>query len=399
MFCNNCSKPNESDANFCIHCGKSLLSTVGSTKKRNAFVESPAQNPKIGLRELKQYFAKNYILLTGVFVSILIFTGIGYFFKFGEKVRIKPRLAASNHASNSPVKKVTELCDRINVLNECNRYLLNNNPRSCLTLSNNFLKSCGEYDQLHNYRNTAARRLSDWKSAMDSANKLVELYPLGANPYFIRAQTYSEMGDFAAAISDYEQTLTLMPGEIQTPFELADLYLRINQPCLGISPLEQYTYLHPNEAENAKNLLSVLYKNPQCADIQGKGKGKAKIRMNKQGSAIFTKVTINNHQQGNFIVDTGASLVTLSKSFADRLKLDYAGWPKMLTQTANGIGVAYRGYVDSISLQGLEAKHIEVAIIEELGASDGLLGLSFLNRFKIELDSDKGYMLMTARSR
>ena len=60
--------------------------------------------------------------------------------------------------------------------------------------------------------------------------------------------------------------------------------------------------------------------------------------------------------------------------------------------------MVYRGYVESISVQGLEARHIEVAIAEEIGAVDGLLGLSFLNRFKIELDSDKGYMLLTARS-
>jgi aspartyl protease family protein len=346
------------------------------------------------LNQCYEWIKSNSLLITGgaAFIAII---AIGNEYNFGKKIHTKTRTNLGDHSSRIQ-NKPAELCDRMAVLSRCNDMILSNNARSCINLSDRFFERCGEYDQLHNYRNTAARSLSEWKIAMDSANKLVELYPLGANPHFIRAQTYSEMGDFAAAISEYEQTLTLMPEEIQTPFELANLYQRINQPCAGIPPLEQYSYLHPNEAQNAENMLSVLYKNPHCAEMQGKGK--AKIRMNKQGSAIFSKVTINNHQQGNFIVDTGATLVTLSKSFANRLKLDYAGWPKMLTQTANGIGVAYRGYVDSISVEGLEARHIEIAITEEIGTSDGLLGLSFLNRFKIEMDSDKGYMVLTARS-
>lgn len=395
IYCSKCKQENEVVANFCIFCGYKLptsLTKKNSAKPINAHVQPRLTD--LSLNQCYEWIKSNSLLIIGgaAFIAII---AIGSQYNFGKKIRTKARANSGNHSGRIQ-DKPAELCDRMAVLRRCNDMILSNESRSCINLSNRFFESCGEYDQLHNYRNAAARRLSEWTVAMDSANKLVELYPLGANPHFIRAQTYSEMGDFAAAISEYEQTLALMPGEIQTPFELANLYQRINQPCEGIPSLEQYTYLHPNEAQNAENMLSVLYKNPKCAEMQGKGK--AKIRMNKQGSAIFSKVTINNQQQGNFIVDTGATLVTISKPFAARLGLNYAGWPKMLTQTANGIGVAYRGYVDSISVQGLQARHIEIAITEDLGTSDGLLGLSFLNRFKIELDSDKGYVVLTARS-
>lgn len=394
IYCANCKNENEIDAHFCIFCGDKLLSYV--TKKSSAhsrYTQVQHKANHFSLEQCYHWIKSNSLFIIGI-VVLISFIAIGNEFNFGKQIRTKVRSIAN--ISSKAQAKPAELCDRKVVLSRCNDMILNNNARSCINLSDRFFESCGEYDQLYNYRNSAARRISEWQIALDSANKLVALYPLGANPHFILAQTYSEMGDFTAAISEYEQTLTLMPAEMQTPFELANLYQRINQPCAGIAPLEQFSYLHPNVASNAENMLRVLYKNPQCAEIPGKGK--AKIKLNKQGSVIFSKVTINKQQKGNFIVDTGATLVTLSKSFADQLKLDYSGWPKILTQTANSFGVSYRGFVDSISIQDLEARHIEVAVAEEFGAADGLLGLSFLNRFKIEMDSEKGFMVLTARS-
>ncbi|TPQ29024.1 retropepsin-like aspartic protease [Methylomonas koyamae] len=395
IYCSKCKSENEIDANYCIFCGNKIQISV-TRRYSEAPVNTRTQfRPKAFLLNQCYGWIKSNSLVVTVGTVLILFMAIGSQYNFAKEIRTKVRAKPGGYGSKLQ-DKPAELCDRAAVIRHCNDMILTDDSRSCINLSEHFFQNCGEYDELHIYRNTAARRLSDWKIAMDSADKLVELFPLQPNPHFIRAQTQSEMGDFKAAIGEYEQTLALMPGEIQTPFELANLYQRINQPCAGIPPLEQYAYLHPNDAVNAENLLSVLYKNPQCSEMHGKGK--AKIRLNKQGAAILSQVSVNKQQRGSFVVDTGATLVTLSKSFADRLKLDYASWPKMLTQTANGIGVAYRGYVDSISVQGLEARHIEVAITEELGSSDGLLGLSFLNRFKIELDSDKGYMLLTARS-
>jgi predicted aspartyl protease len=61
-------------------------------------------------------------------------------------------------------------------------------------------------------------------------------------------------------------------------------------------------------------------------------------------------------------------------------------------QSANGTITARVGFLDSIALQGIEAKHVEVAITENLGTIDGLLGLSFLGRFNIKMDIKNGYI-------
>ena len=62
-------------------------------------------------------------------------------------------------------------CDRVKVLKQCNEFIINDKSKSCLIMSDEFFEKCGYYDQLHRYRNAAARRLSEWKIALESANR------------------------------------------------------------------------------------------------------------------------------------------------------------------------------------------------------------------------------------
>ena len=125
-----------------------------------------------------------------------------------------------------------------------------------------------------------------------------------------------------------------------------------------------------------------------------KGTGKADIKLNKKDGIILSPVTINGTYTGKFIVDTGASMVTLSTKFADKLGLPYQKWETRLLYTANGSTNAKIGTLDSVSLQGLSAKNVEVAVIENTkdDGTDGLLGLSFLTRFNMKMDGKRGYL-------
>ena len=290
-----------------------------------------------------------------------------------------------------------EPCDRNTILERCNDALLKNNARVCLKMSNAFLRQCGDYDQVHVYRNTAAIQLSEWSIALESANMLINSHPDSANVWYKRASTYHEKGDVQNAIEDYKKVLALMPGEIQSPFHLASLYQRIGKPCEGIQPLSNFIFEHPEIPSNADQLISNLYQNPICADL--KGTGKANIKINKNGGAIFSQVKINGTLTGKFIVDTGASLVTLTTKFADKLGLPYQQWKSDILYTANGSTIVKIGRLDSVSLQGISAKNVEVAIIENKNndGTDGLLGLSFLSRFNMKMEANQGYLKLDSK--
>ncbi len=287
-----------------------------------------------------------------------------------------------------------EPCDHIKILKRCNELILSEKSRACLQLSEQFFQRCGDYDQLHQYINAAARKISEWPVAITSANKLIELYPINADMHWMRGNTYEEKGDIGLALPDYEQALALMPSGIQPPFHLANIYQRLGRPCDGIAPLEQFVFYHPNNAEAASHQLQALYQTPQCATFHGVGSAKIQFR---RGSASIRSHAVVNNQKGSFIIDTGATTVVLSRAFADRAGINYRQWPIRYMQTANGITRGYYGYLDEVSLQGLQAKRIESVVADQLGGLDGLLGLSFLGRFDMHMNSREGFIKLTQK--
>ena len=88
-----------------------------------------------------------------------------------------------------------------------------------------------------------------------------------------------------------------------------------------------------------------------------------------------------------FIVDTGATLVSLPAAEARRLGLDYRSGQRGTVQTANGAVPAYRVRLDHIRLGAIELTGVDAVVIEE-GLPIALLGMSFLNRTQMLRDGD-----------
>ena len=81
------------------------------------------------------------------------------------------------------------------------------------------------------------------------------------------------------------------------------------------------------------------------------------------------------------MVDTGASLVTLSSGDAKRAGINYLAGQKALLQTANGAAPAYRVKLDSVRVGDITLNNVDGAVVEgNVMGETGLLGLSFLNQ-------------------
>jgi len=93
--------------------------------------------------------------------------------------------------------------------------------------------------------------------------------------------------------------------------------------------------------------------------------------------------------RGLFILDTGASYLTVRSSFADRAKIPQTE-NEITLMTANGQAKAKLSKAGKVMLGKLEAVNVPVAIqkVDEksYGAGvDGLLGMSFLSRFEVQM--------------
>jgi clan AA aspartic protease (TIGR02281 family) len=115
------------------------------------------------------------------------------------------------------------------------------------------------------------------------------------------------------------------------------------------------------------------------------------FKVSAQSNVVRLPVLVNG-VQGIFILDTGATFVALSEAFAQKAKVQIDQDSHVRMHTASGMTDAKRGRAATVQLRSLQAK--DVAIVVHGNAHglfrdgvDGLLGMSFLSRFKVSIDA------------
>ncbi len=129
------------------------------------------------------------------------------------------------------------------------------------------------------------------------------------------------------------------------------------------------------------------------------------VRMNKESGHIIVNALLNRKINATLVVDTGASGVLLSKSIGDKLglinKSDKSGDEKnqivQLTLADGRKAEAQYIVLQSVKVQDAEAYDVEGAILLDDKADivyDGLLGMSFLNRFNFKFDNKQEKLIL-----
>lgn len=101
----------------------------------------------------------------------------------------------------------------------------------------------------------------------------------------------------------------------------------------------------------------------------------------------FTSVGSINGQTTQFLIDTGATNVSISEIEAKRLNLRYRDGNSAMTQTANGVVSAHVLRLASVRVGDVEVRNVEAIVIPG-DMSHVLLGNSFLSRFQMKRDND-----------
>lgn len=101
----------------------------------------------------------------------------------------------------------------------------------------------------------------------------------------------------------------------------------------------------------------------------------------------FTTEGQINGRAVHFMVDTGATLVALSQSEAERLGLDYRHGQRAMMQTANGAVPAHQLTLSAVRVGGITIANVK-AVVMPAQLPHVLLGNSFLERFQMRRDND-----------
>ena len=114
---------------------------------------------------------------------------------------------------------------------------------------------------------------------------------------------------------------------------------------------------------------------------------------------IPVTATLNKEASQDFIVDTGASMVTIPFSTVRSLGLVISVRnPRRKVFTASGELYAPEVTLDSITLEGYEVNNVKALVMDIPNQPDvGLLGLNYLSRFRMDLNSDEGLLMLAPR--
>lgn len=113
--------------------------------------------------------------------------------------------------------------------------------------------------------------------------------------------------------------------------------------------------------------------------------GSGKIVMTADGQGHFFTTGNINGTSVRFLVDTGATMVSLGASDARRIGLDFNRGQKGMSQTANGQAVVSKVQLDTVRIGDTTLHNVD-ALIHQNEMPVALLGMSFLNRMEMQRD-------------
>ncbi len=257
-----------------------------------------------------------------------------------------------------------------------------------------FSELCGGHLQSVRIAANVLLSLSDYDAVARAASTLIVLEPFGDNGYFLRAVAYEKLGLFAKAVDDYKTAIELFGdmGRISSvSYEgLARSYDKLGQACEAASSIEMWVGANParRETSQSRSMINSYRAKGSCAAEQPL---KEEVFSVSRPNHVVTLQARVNGVPGTFILDTGATFVSLKSGFAKKANVDVDQDSSVKLNTANGLIDAKSGRARSVQLRSLNAKDVAVIVQDESKglygpAVDGLLGMSFLSRFKVSIE-------------
>lgn len=137
------------------------------------------------------------------------------------------------------------------------------------------------------------------------------------------------------------------------------------------------------EVDGKKRVLRV----GQNVASQSSGSGPATVVLTADSGGHFLATGSINGKTVRFIVDTGASLISLGASDARRLGIDSSKGQPGIANTANGQTMVLRVKLDTVRVGEIVMNNVD-AIVHQNDLPIALLGMSFLNRMEMQRDGD-----------
>ncbi|MGH7402907.1 MAG: aspartyl protease family protein [Candidatus Rokuibacteriota bacterium] len=204
-------------------------------------------------------------------------------------------------------------------------------------------------------------------------------------------------GDYAAAERLFDQAVAQAPKDPLLHYHRGVTLMRLSRWREASAALEAVLRLSPpaelaRAAQQGIRSLAPLLRGPAPRSEE------TLVTMHRTGGNWIAEVRLNDSRPARFVVDTGASACVVSPELAAVLGI-HPG-PRAETvpmQVVGGVTAGLRVTIASVRVGDAEVENV-AAVIHSIGPGiDGLLGNTFLGRFTVTLDPDKGVLILRPR--
>ncbi len=259
-----------------------------------------------------------------------------------------------------------------------------------------FVMSCGAPLTALNRSINIYLKLTDYPKAVEVADEFVRRAPSDHNAHYLRGVALEGAGDHKRALADFSDTVELFGADkkgisSRVFLQMAKAYAALKQFCEATAPINLWVALDPATRDTSQTRKIIADYEQQGSCVSSTEPQKVSFPLPAKKDVVTVKAEING-VRGLFILDTGATYVAVKSAFANRAKIPDAEASEITLNTANGQTKATLSRADKIALGKLEATNVPVAVQTDdkvYGAGiDGLLGMSFLSRFEVQMAGD-----------
>ncbi len=202
---------------------------------------------------------------------------------------------------------------------------------------------------------------------------------------------------------------SIRDGEIQTAWQIYDRAETAFPHDPQIHLLGVELALASGDWPSAQRLLAMQVYPAELSDrvallksqiAAAKGEeGKIIVRFNPGSRQIPVKADLGGRIEQNFVIDTGATMVTIPRSTAEKLGLpDENSSPRHQVQTAGGIINAYEVVLPSVQLGNSQVENVRALVLDLPNQPNiGLLGMNYLSHFRMNINTEIGVLTLAPR--
>jgi aspartyl protease family protein len=302
---------------------------------------------------------------------------------------LSPDATASPPIAGALKDLINSACDKTAIFRLSNELAKLGERRTAANALLGFANTCPNSEGELNGAANVLFGMGDYAGVIPVADKLIAKRSNVGQYYYVRGQALNYLGRSGEAVEDISSAIALFDNiklvSSQAFQMLASAYAADGKFCQAMTAIQTYVYADSQARDTAatRKLVADYAARGNC-DV-GYAEGMEIVPRTRQ-DVTLAKVTING-VKGTFVIDTGASVVTVDAAFAEKAKVASQNSRKVITHTANGVAEATLTTAASVQLGRVRAENVSLAIISKpIGNGiDGLLGMSFLARFDVTM--------------